>query len=1023
MRSKHEKSFFLNINLSFTAFISAVICIFSVNVFAQSEAGSASLEGVVRDQNGAVVQGAAIKIKNTETGLERSAVTNTDGAFSASVLPVGNYTVTAESSGFQKLEQKIVLSVGETTPVEIVLFPQGATVQVTVTDSSDVIDTETAGAGSSIERGAIENLPIRGRNYTEFVQLTPAVVQEGDRSGLVIAGQRSINSNVALDGADFNDALQGNQRGGNEAVFFFPQTAIREFQVVRAGATAEVGRTNAGFVNAVTKSGTNETRGEVFYFNRNDRLTSADAFGNDGANNQNLFGGSIGGAIKKDKAFYFFGIEQNLLEIPYFVDFTTPAGVVLPASLASLEGERISTNNPTSLFGRTDFNLNQNNTLNFQYTYSRFKGNNFSALDEGFTLTDRPNDIRRTANSNGLKASLVSVFSPRVVNEFRFQFATDNRLEEANVAGPELRIDGIGLPGNSNGRIGGNNSRPRIFETERTQFSDNLSYDAGKHRLKFGYDVNINRFEARRIPFGAGSYRFQSSGTTSALQNFINQIPRRLEQTILLLPEYATAKGYQREYAFFVQDKFKASKNLTLTAGLRWEGLNNPNPPVPNPAFPVTQRIPDDYNQWQPRVGAAWDVSGDGNSVVRVSSGIYTARTPSVLFIRPFVENGIVSKFVRVDERSAGNCRISTTATNCLLRRNPDGTIGSNFVVAYPNLLSGSQSALAEASRQRIFGFDPNFRNPRSFQASITYDQKFGEDLVVSLGFLRNSTWNLQRRLNRNLRPPIAESDPAYPAEFRGTGYPVFAPFPAGRINPAIDWLSVNESTAHSDYNALTASVRRRFARRLTLSANYTFARSRDDDSNERNFDQELALNPYNLSAEAGYSKQDVRHNLNVSGVYELGYGFTLSGILITRSGFPFTPIFDNDFNGDTNEDNDRAIVNGRVVGRNTFRQPKFFNLDMRLLKDFRFGEKSKLSLSAEVFNLTKAGNRSFGADAVSPFCTDVTAFIGANPSGYNITCPAGLSPSKFAGEAYTAPSTARFGGPRQLQLGVKFSF
>ena len=182
-------------------------------------------------------------------------------------------------------------------------------------------------------------------------------------------------------------------------------------------------------------------------------------------------------------------------------------------------------------------------------------------------------------------------------------------------------------------------------------------------------------------------------------------------------------------------------------------------------------------------------------------------------------------------------------------------------------------------------------------------------------------------------------------------------------------------------------------------------------------------MNPYNLKAEAGFSKQDIRHNLNVSGVFDLGYGFTLSGIVITRSGFPYTALMGDDFNGDGNEDNDRAIIDGKVVGRHTLRQPNFFNLDMRLLKNFNFGEKYKLAFSAEVFNLSKSNNKGFGPDAISEVCTDVADFIGANPSGLNITCPSGLSPSKFAGEAFTAPSTARFGGPRQLQLGVRFSF
>ena len=245
----------------------AIIGIFSMAVSAQSESGRSSLEGTVVDPNGGVIQGAIVEVRSVETGFVRNLTTGSNGRFVATVMPVGTYNVKAAANGFSDGTVKAVLTVGETTAVEIRLSPQGAEEIVTVTDDAGVIDTEEASSGSSVEQRAIRDLPVRGRNYTEFVQLSPGVVQEGDRSGLVIAGQRSINSNVALDGADFNDSLQGNQRGGNEAVFFFPQTAIREFQVVRAGATAEVGRTNAGFVNAVTKSGSNDVRGEVFFFN------------------------------------------------------------------------------------------------------------------------------------------------------------------------------------------------------------------------------------------------------------------------------------------------------------------------------------------------------------------------------------------------------------------------------------------------------------------------------------------------------------------------------------------------------------------------------------------------------------------------------------------------------------------------------------------------------------------------------------------------------------------------------------
>ena len=272
-------------------------CILFANAFAQSESGSASIEGTVKDSNGAVIQGATIIVKNTETGLERTVTTNSNGSFTVSVLPVGTYKVTARQTGFAESLVTVTLSVGETTPVEISLGVKATDAIVDVSADDAVIDTEASSTGTSIQKRAIADLPIRGRNFTDFVQLTPAVVQESDRNGLVVAGQRSINSNVSVDGADFNDALQGNQRGGNESVFFFPQTAIREFQVVRSGANAEVGRTNAGFVNVVTKSGTNNIRGEVFYFNRNKHLTSPDAFGQHLSNAQNKCGGGKCGQI------------------------------------------------------------------------------------------------------------------------------------------------------------------------------------------------------------------------------------------------------------------------------------------------------------------------------------------------------------------------------------------------------------------------------------------------------------------------------------------------------------------------------------------------------------------------------------------------------------------------------------------------------------------------------------------------------------------------------------------------------
>jgi Carboxypeptidase regulatory-like domain/TonB dependent receptor len=993
---------FLHTTTKFAALFLLLGMFFVSVTRAQSENGSASLEGTVRDQNGAVVQSATVTVKNTDTNLTRTVTSDSNGAFSVSVLPVGNYDVSVNSNGFAEFSLKTILRVGETTPVEIILLVRGANMgDVTIDGNAESVDTETQSTGSIISQRLVEDLPARGRNFTEFVSLTPAVVQESDRNGLVVAGQRSINSNIAVDGADFNDALQGNQRGGNESVFFFPQTAVREFQVVRSGANAEVGRTNAGFVNVVTKSGTNNFRGEAFYFNRNKKLTSPDAFGQKLNNAQNQFGGSIGGPIVKDRAFFFLALEQNYLRVPFVVQFQTVPGVALTPAIAALQGEQRGTNNPTAIFGRTDFVLNQANTLNVQYTYTRFRGENFN-FDTARQDTSVEGNYTRQNSSNGLKGSLVTVFNPKIINEIRAQVATDNRFEAPNTTNGQAVVAGFGT-------LGGDRARPRLFDTTRYQVTDNVSYDTGKNNFRFGVDVNVNKVRQQRESNTQPRFDFESravSGVTiaTALDNFIALRPRRFRQTFPVSnnPADLIYRGTVKEFALFAQDKFKLSQQLTLNAGLRWEGQYNPQPKTPNPAFPQTALIPNDLKQFQPRLGLAYDVNGKSDTVIRFSAGIFTARTPANLFQRVTTDNGLTTQEIEIAETTACRNSIVVNLAGCRLR-------GPDAIVTYPNRLSAIPTAFIV--KPRVFGFDPNFKNPRSFQVSATLEQKIGKDYVATVGYIHNSTYNLQRRLDRNLFAPVLQA----------SGFPIFS---ATRPNATISQLEINESSAHSNYDGLTVSFRRRFAQRFQFEANYTFAKSEDDDSNERNFSRETTLNPFNLQAEKGPSKQDVRHNLNVSGLVDVGYGFTLSAIVITRSGFPYTALIEDgtDTNNDLNDANERAIVGGVVSQRFGFRQPKFFNLDLRLLKSFKFSETKRLTFSAEAFNVTRNTNKGFGADSLANFCTGNSALADTtNP--LNISCPTGFFPNIRAQEATSAPSTARFGGARQLQLGVRFTF
>ncbi|HCA59474.1 MAG TPA: hypothetical protein DEP46_16010, partial [Blastocatellia bacterium] len=494
----------------------------------------------------------------------------------------------------------------------------------------------------------------------------------------MIAGQRSINSNIAVDGADYNDPLQGNQRGGNESVFFFPQSAVREFQVVRSGASAEVGRTNAGFVNVVTKSGTNEIRGEAFYFNRNKYLTSDNAFGRRLDNAQNQFGGSVGGPIVRDRAFFFFSIEQNLLRVPFVVDFNDVPGVPIPAELAELEGEKRGTNNPTALFGRTDFILNQKNTLNLQYTYTRMRGENFD-FDSPRQTTAESGNYTRIGSSNGLKGSLVTVFSPNIINEVKGQIATDNRLEEPNSNMPRINIAGFG-------DIGGNDGRPRQFDSTRFQLANNVSVTAGRHQLRFGFDSNINRVRQRRETRIQGRWDFENRTLggvpTTGLEQYIAGRPRRFRQTLATSDqELSLFRGTQQEYALFIQDRIKVTERLTVDAGFRWEAQINPQPDSEYPGIPETGKIPNDLAQFQPRLGMAFDITGDGRSVVRASAGIFTARTPANLFQRVFTNDGFTTREIEIAEPSACRNSADPNRAGCRLR-------GPDAILTFPNSLT-----------------------------------------------------------------------------------------------------------------------------------------------------------------------------------------------------------------------------------------------------------------------------------------------------------------------------------------------
>jgi hypothetical protein len=370
---------------------------------------------------------------------------------------------------------------------------------------------------------------------------------------------------------------------------------------------------------------------------------------------------------------------------------------------------------------------------------------------------------------------------------------------------------------------------------------------------------------------------------------------------------------------------------------------------------------------WQPRLGLTWKPGKSDRGVLRVSSGIFTARTPATIFSRVFHDNGL--NLIGIDSNVSRN--ILTLAPF------PNG-----FTAAPPGV---------GGIVPRIFGIESGFRNPRSFQVAAAWEQEFARDWSASIGYLRNSTWNLHRMIDRNLFPPVYEA----------SGLPVF---PATRPDPGIGILQINESSAHASYDGLLVTARRRMSGRFSLQGSYTLSVNYDDDSNERDFSRNLVLDTFNLQSQRGFSKQDIRHNAVVSGIVSLPGRIVFASILQARSGLPYTAIVGADLQRDGNTANDRAIIGGAVVKRNSFRQPSFFNWDTRLLRDFRVAERGRFTLSFEAFNITKASNKNFGPDQESIYGRGPAADV-------NFGVP------------LEAPGSARFGGARQVQLGARYTF
>ena len=948
--------------------IFTVFVLLSMSIFAQSQSTTGLIQGTVVDQNGAVLSGASITVRNVNTGFERTVTSNSDGFFTAPLLPLGTYRVTTSANGFSNsVLENVEVTIGNTLSLNIGLKVGGATETVNVTGDAEAVDTARTELSTQINQKSVENLPINRRDFSRFALLTPGVsiVQGPDGDEISINGQKGIQNNVSIDGADANNPFFGEQRGGQRPAFTISLESVKEFQVVPVGASAEFGRSSGGFINAVTKSGTNQFSGSAFLFFRNEALSSQNPDAVDAGlpvedfrNYQ--FGGNVGGPIKKDRAFFFLAYERNdgQSSKPNSID---PRLVDIMADFGSPDEERIidRTNEADVFLAKVDVNINNSNLLTLRHNFSRAEQVNgtFDVPTWGFSANGR-----ETSKSNSFIGQLVTNFTSNLLNEFRFQFAKEERPRFYD--GPDLPDTTIGtFAGDISYRFGRPFFLPTPSNDTRLQFTDNVTFIRGRHTIKAGIDINRTRVSQTFIGFARGRYIFAAGDIDTAIDNFIDYIdgvsPAGLSLYLQFAPignrtvEEAGTQAYTNiEPGVYVQDAWQFKRNLTLNLGFRWEGQYQPDPIndpsdtpygqfLSDPRFPSDGKIPDFTDGWSPRLALSWSPGGDGKTAIRLGAGIYYARIPGLVVAGPRNTDGAI----------AGN--IYRDGTFC--------SFDPLSPVRCPPFPDPLPTAGFTAFNPGIAVFERNFKNPRTVQYSASIEREIAKNTSVLVAYNYAKSTRLTRFVNRN------------DARLYG-GVAIFER-PDGS---GIGEIRSTESSARSLYQGLTFTLNRRFADRFQFQANYLLSWDKSDDDNERDPFTFRYVDPRDLTPEYGYSDRDQRHRFNAFATFLLPYDINLSPIVQYRSAQPTSLV------------NRGAFPN--ITERNTERlDNEFFTFDARASKAFKFGERMELEGIFEIFNLFNNRNpRSL-----------------AKPLTFN----------------FDGTVSAGFGDPRQVQLGARFKF
>ncbi len=1032
-----------------------IVCLFvvlslAVVARAQTQITTGVVQGTVEDEAGAVVPGASVEVKNLDTNQSRTLVTDDDGRFVFLQLPPGRYSLTVGKTGFATLVQEdFPLTVGRAISLNLAMKVSQVEERVTVT-AIPTIDTVKTESSTTLNETSVSNLPVLGRKFEDLLTLTPGVsiVQGPDGDEINFVGQRGIFNNISLDGGDFNNGFFGEQVGGQRAAIDIPLDAVQEFQVVATGATAEFGRTAGGVVNVITKSGGNEFHGSLFHFQRLEALTANTSDGRSLTDfHREQFGASLGGPIKKDRAFFFGAFEQIIenLTRPNLSEQVgdTPCPVGTPTIQgnealinANSDCQRLALLNffrttrdqeegapierpvrTSSLLGKFDFNINPDNKLSISYNFVRSRNEN-QTFDVA-TYGNSANGIEGPSKIQVANFNLFTTFSPTVVNEAHFTYGRENRPRSAvpsNVPADTAAGFATTFRFGSPFFI-----QPNVDELFwRTQIRDNISIISGAHTVKFGgewiHSKNAQVFRG----FFTGRYIFDSvtgflryaspaslgSGfgprtagcSDGSYVDVLAPCPAGATRTggplLLYLQDAPTGNsdippGFSdisnEDIALFAQDKWQVRPNFTLNYGLRWEAQLFPDPVTP-PEQTAYGRFLND-----PRFP---------------SDGTLPNQTkqfqPRVGFAWDLLSNArsvLRGNFGIYNARQNMLTQVGSITTNGVQQqtifRNTDliglltgfGLPSSTVAPTWPGLVTPPvlpAGTFNDFTGVRVFSRD--YQNPRIYTANVAFEQELASNVAMYIDF----TWSKGVHLTRFVNINVGSLPAVLPANGNTVVYTGASPF-----GPQLGDVFVASSSAKSLYRGLTVGVRKRLSRGFQFEGNYVFSKDLDDDSNERDPFTDRAFNRFDFSRDYSLSDRDIRHRFNFYTNAELPGGFEGNARVQARTAQPttFNPL-GNGSGAPCSESNSRTrVVDGIDCGRNHLRRDnKFFSFDWRLQRPFKFGERLRLIPIFEMFNTFNNANN------INPLIT----------------------PGLFNFDGFLRQGV---GDPRQIQLAIKFEF